>query len=142
VNARLAAGAWAAVEREATANYPHEACGVLLGRAGEPLDVLEAHPCPNLNRERSRDRYLIDPREQLRIERDGRERGLDVVGYFHSHPDHPAEPSATDLELSWESLLYLIVSVRDGRLQAGRGWRREPGSRSFAEIALESVPQL
>jgi proteasome lid subunit RPN8/RPN11 len=138
VKARLGAAAWSAVEAEARARYPHEICGVLLGRAGDPLAVSEAHVCPNVNVERSRDRYLIDPKEQVKIERSGRERGLDVVGYFHSHPDHPADASATDLEFSWEDLLYVIVSVRNGSVAAAKGWWRPAGARQFEEVALEA----
>lgn len=129
--------AWAAVEAHARQGYPQEVCGVLLGRAGETLQVQEAHPCSNRNVERAQDRYLIDPLQQMRFERDGRRRGLDVVGYFHSHPDHPALPSQTDLELSWENLLYLIVSVRHGKVVEAKAWQRAGGQKSFAEVALE-----
>jgi proteasome lid subunit RPN8/RPN11 len=124
------------LESYAQAGYPHEICGILLGRAGETAEIREAHSCPNLNAERSRDRYLIDPLEQMRVERDARARGLDVLGYFHSHPDHPAAASATDLELSWEDLVYLIVSVRDAKVVDRRAWRRAPGAKAFDEIPI------
>ncbi|HTB21089.1 MAG TPA: M67 family metallopeptidase [bacterium] len=129
--------ALAEVEARACAAYPHEACGVLLGRAGDPARILEAHACANAVTERARDRYLIDPLDQLRIEKDARARSLDVVGYYHSHPDHPAQASATDLEQSWERLLYLIVSVRAGRVEERRAWFRAPGRSSFEEVLLD-----
>jgi proteasome lid subunit RPN8/RPN11 len=137
VKAGIAPGAWAAVEAHVAKAYPDEACGVLLGLADGPFEVLEAHACANVNLERSRDRYLLDPAEQLRIEKDARLRSLDVVGYYHSHPDHPAQASLTDLEHSWEQVIYLIVSVREGRAVDRRAWFRPLGHRSFEEVALD-----
>jgi len=136
VRASLLPLALAEVEARASAAYPQEACGILLGRAGDPIQVLEAHACANVVTERARDRYLIDPLEQLRIEKDARARSLDVVGYYHSHPEHPASASATDLEQSWEQLLYLIVSVRGGRVEERRAWFRAPGQAAFEEVLL------
>jgi proteasome lid subunit RPN8/RPN11 len=139
VRVRFLPGVLAAVETEACRSYPHEACGILLGRAGDPSAVLEAHACANVNAERSRDRYLIDPVQQLRIEKDARLRSLDVVGYYHSHPDHPSQASATDLEQSWEQLVYLIVSVKEGRVADRRAWFRPLGAKAFEEAALDQV---
>ena len=118
---------------EAEQGYPHEVCGILLGLDGA---LTEAWPTKNLNEVRSRDRYLIDPQDQLRIEKDARVRGLEVLGYYHSHPDHPALPSSTDLELSWEGVIYVIVGVEAGKVAAVTAWRREVGQRAFIEEAL------
>lgn len=137
MKARLSPGAWAAIEAQVRGGYPHEACGVLLGRAGENAEILEAHACANLNTERAQDRYLIDPRDQLTIEKGARLRSLDVVGYFHSHPDHPAAASATDLDQSWEQLVYLIVSVREGRVADRKAWFRPAGKLAFEEVGLD-----
>ena len=120
--------------------YPHETCGVLLGRFAEgPVEVLEAHACGNANTDRAADRYRIEPQDQLRIEKQARARGLDVVGYYHSHPDHPSQASATDLAQSWEGVLYLILAVEKG--QAGRlqGWWRSGGEAAFSEVSIETV---
>ena len=65
-------------------------------------------------RESERNRFLIDPLEQLRVEKDARARGLDVLGYYHSHPDHPARPSNYDREHAWPWYSYVIVSVQRG----------------------------
>jgi proteasome lid subunit RPN8/RPN11 len=137
VKVRLLPGAWAAIEAQVCGGYPHEACGVLLGRAGENAEILEAHACANVNTERAQDRYLIAPLDQLRIEKDARMRALDVVGYYHSHPDHPAAASATDLQLSWEQLVYLIVSVREGRAVDRKAWFRPSGKLAFEEVGLD-----
>ena len=76
--------------------YPQECCGVLLGRMEEEeRQVVETVRCGNTRADRPQDRYNIDPRELVRIQRQGRERGLDVFGFYHSHPDHPARWSQT-----------------------------------------------
>lgn len=132
----LGAAAWDAVRAQAEAGYPHEVCGVLLGRAGS---VVEARACANLAVDRAHDRYQMDPRDQLRIEKDARQRGLETLGYYHSHPDHPADASATDLDLSWEGVHYLIVAVHQGRVTDQRSWWREDHSAVFRreELSIE-----
>ena len=131
---RLGPAAWAALRGQAEAGYPHEVCGILLGRDGR---ADEAHACPNLAVDRAHDRYQMDPAAQLRIEKDARVRGLEVLGYYHSHPDHPADASATDLALSWEGVHYLIVAVRQGRVVDQRLWWREPHSAAFRPETLD-----
>ncbi|HVQ29373.1 MAG TPA: M67 family metallopeptidase, partial [Vicinamibacteria bacterium] len=75
------------------AGYPFEACGALLGRSG---DVRRVAPLENRETEKPRVRYAIDPRDLVTLDREARGEGLEIVGYFHSHPDHPARPSETD----------------------------------------------
>ena len=97
--------------------YPHECCGVLLGRMeDDQRHVVEIVRCGNTRDDRPQDRYHIDPRELVRIQRQGRERQLDIVGFYHSHPDHPARWSQTDLaEAHWIGCSYVITSVEKGR---------------------------
>jgi proteasome lid subunit RPN8/RPN11 len=97
--------------------YPHECCGVLLGHMeGDDRRVSEVVACGNTRDDRPQDRFNIDPRELVRIQRQGRERGLDIVGFYHSHPDHPARWSQTDLaEAHWIGCSYVITSVVEGR---------------------------
>jgi proteasome lid subunit RPN8/RPN11 len=101
--------------------YPHECCGVLLGRfnddgAGGGLKtVSRTARCGNTRDDSPQNRYNIDPRELIRIQREGRERGEDIVGFYHSHPDHPAQWSPTDLaEAHWFGCSYVITSVEKG----------------------------
>ncbi|HSE49464.1 MAG TPA: M67 family metallopeptidase [Terriglobales bacterium] len=96
--------------------YPEECCGVLLGRArGDTREVVEARACANA-RAGTRDRYAIAPGELIAAQRAARERGLELLGFYHSHPDHPPEPSATDrVEAYWEGSSYVIVSVTRGQ---------------------------
>ncbi len=135
------------MRRHALDTYPEECCGILLGRAGEPgagdlereRRVARALPARNLNRERAADRYLLDPADQFRAERQARIEGLEVLGFYHSHPDHPCLPSATDLQLSWEGYSYLILAVREGSGVEERCWRRAPGNPArFSEEALRT----
>ena len=95
----------------AAAAYPDEGCGVLIGRFDDDVaQVVEATSGTNLNTDRSRDRYLLDPADIVRADRDARARGLDVLGYWHSHPDHPAWPSQFDTDHAWLDYVYVIVN--------------------------------
>lgn len=132
----LARTAEAAIRQHGKSGYPHEVCGVLLGRSGDPVTVLEAVACGNANTERAQDRYLLDPQDQLRVEKDARARGLEVVGYYHSHPDHSSGASETDRAQSWEGLAYLILAVEKGRDAKIQAWWREVGANAFAEMTL------
>ena len=95
-------GTEAELRRLAAAAYPSEGCGVLVGSAGDDgaVSVRSVSAARNLS-ERGRDRYELDPLAIVRAERAAREAGLDVVGFWHSHPDHPAEPSRLDTERAW-----------------------------------------
>jgi proteasome lid subunit RPN8/RPN11 len=112
------------LEAWALAGHPRETCGLLVGRTrGERVEVGTAVCARNLNTERARDRYEIDPRDFLAADRLARERGDEIVGVWHSHPDHPAEPSETDRLAAWEGWSYLIVAVTRERVTAMRSWR-------------------
>src|SRR2546430_14778033 len=102
--------------------YPHECCGVLLGHFDDngaefvTKTVSRIARCGNTREGSPQNRYQIDPRELIRIQREGRERGEDIVGFYHSHPDHPARWSQTDLaEAHWIGCSYVITSVEKGK---------------------------
>ena len=98
--------------------YPHECCGVLLGTFGEDgaKSVTRSAECGNTRADSPHNRYHIDPKELIRIQREGRDRGEDIVGFYHSHPDHPAQWSQTDLaEAHWIGCSYVITSVEKGK---------------------------
>ena len=108
---------WDKLRRHGEETYPHECCGVLLGEIdGEGAKVVKAAVrCNNQRSDSPHDRYLIDPRELVRIQREAREHGQDIVGFYHSHPDHPARWSQTDLaEAHWTGCSYIITSVMNG----------------------------
>jgi proteasome lid subunit RPN8/RPN11 len=109
---------YAAIRRHGEETYPHECCGVLLGRFEDDgtRTVTTATRCGNTRTDSAHNRYNIDPKELVRIQREGRERGEDIVGFYHSHPDHPAQWSKTDLaEAHWFGCSYVITSVEKGK---------------------------
>jgi proteasome lid subunit RPN8/RPN11 len=118
----LSKSVYAALRQHGEETYPHECCGVLLGHfeddsAGSvSKTVSRMARCGNTRDDSPHNRYNIDPRELIRIQREGRERGEDIVGFYHSHPDHPARWSSTDLaEAHWFGCSYVITSVEKGK---------------------------
>lgn len=132
-----------AIRRHGEAEYPHECCGLLIGRIDEAgrKFVLEVYPISNAREEEARhNRSLILPGEYLRGERYARGQGLDVVGNYHSHPDHPAAPSQFDLDHAWPTWSYIIVSVGAGHALDVRSWEMRTDRSKFdaEEIAKGS----
>lgn len=105
------------IREHGEATYPHECCGVLLGKTvGDGREVTATVRCDNSRTDSPHNRYGIEPRELVRIQRQARERGLDIVGFYHSHPDHPARWSPTDFaEAHWIGCSYVITSVEAGQ---------------------------
>ena len=104
--------------------YPQETCGLLLGRTHlGRTETTRAMRAKNLNRARARDRYDLDPLDFLEADAAARAAGLEIVGVWHSHPDHPAEPSETDRAAAWEGWSYGIVEVTKAGARALRSWR-------------------
>jgi proteasome lid subunit RPN8/RPN11 len=98
--------------------YPDECCGVLLGKhvAGEGNHVREIVRAGNTRVDSAHNRYHIAPQELVKIQRQARGLGLDIVGFYHSHPDHPAQWSVTDFaEAHWLGCSYIITSVEQGK---------------------------
>jgi proteasome lid subunit RPN8/RPN11 len=130
----LGVGADARIRELAAAAYPDEGCGVLLGfLSGARVEVVDATSGTNLSTDRSRDRYLLDPDDIVRADRDARARDLDIVGFWHSHPDHPARPSQFDTDHAWVDYVYVIVNTTtdgagdlNGFTLAGEGEPFEP----------------
>jgi proteasome lid subunit RPN8/RPN11 len=103
------------IRRHGEAAYPAECCGVMLGRVeGTAKEVVRLSPAVN-RRTDDPHRYLIAPDDLRQLEREVREAGQEIVGYYHSHPDHPARPSAFDAEHAWPWYSYLIVHIDRGR---------------------------
>jgi proteasome lid subunit RPN8/RPN11 len=109
---RIRRPAFEAIQAHGSDGYPDEICGLMLGNDHVVTDVRRAR---NIIVERSRDRYEIDPLDQIRIQREADAAGLDVIGYYHSHPDHPAQASRFDTERAWAGYVYVIVSIEKGK---------------------------
>lgn len=147
-----------AIRRHGVRDYPSECCGILLGSAnGEVKQVREVVALKNLRhdpelaqkllpledptRETERNRFLIDPREQIRVEKDARARQMDVLGYYHSHPDHPARPSVYDREHAWPWYSYMIVSVERGEPKELASWVLSEDRARFLPEPVETAPE-
>jgi proteasome lid subunit RPN8/RPN11 len=134
-----------AVERHAAATYPEECCGVLMGRplgGGGGSLVERVRPVDNARADSRGNRYLLHPETVLAAEKEARRLGLRVVGYYHSHPDHPSRPSEFDREHAWPGLSYVIVSVRDGEVADARSWRLTDDRERFEQEELTSEVPL
>jgi proteasome lid subunit RPN8/RPN11 len=121
--------------------YPFEGCGMLLGRAvnGRKV-VVDVLPTGNAREvEAQHNRYLIPPEEILQGELEAEERGLDVIGYFHSHPDHPARPSEFDRDHAWPWYSYLILSIMDGKAEDSRAWQLREDRSGFEAETIVSL---
>ena len=114
---RIGQSQYEALRRHGEETYPYECCGVLLGRFEDGGRVVTSTArCGNTRDDSPQNRYHIDPKEVIRIQREGRERQEDIIGFYHSHPDHPARWSSTDLaEAHWFGCSYVITSVERGR---------------------------
>jgi proteasome lid subunit RPN8/RPN11 len=126
------------IRRHLERAYPEEGCGVLLGREGDAArEVERAIELDNLREDERERRYVISPEQFLASERAARADGLDVLGFYHSHPDHPARPSGFDLEHAWPWYSYLIASVARGRLVDLRSWRLRGDRGAFDEEPVD-----
>jgi proteasome lid subunit RPN8/RPN11 len=122
--------------KEAKAAYPHECCGLFVGTINDSgKKVHEVYPVENKNKVRAADRYEIDPKEFDRIDREAAKKGWSIAGIYHSHPDHPAEPSAFDKDCAsaWVEYSYIIISVKDGVDDELRCWRFDTGKQDVEE---------
>jgi proteasome lid subunit RPN8/RPN11 len=110
-----------AIRREGERAYPAECCGVLAGRPGTNKEVLRLVPIAN-RRTDDPHRYLIGPDDLREVEAELRRAELEVLGFYHSHPDHPAAPSGFDTEHAWPWYSYLIVRVESGHAAETTSW--------------------
>jgi proteasome lid subunit RPN8/RPN11 len=124
-------------------DYPYECCGLLLGSfldEGGGKVCTETYPISNAREEEAkRNRFLIQPEELMRGEKYARSKGLDVVGFYHSHPDDRAVPSAYDLDHAWPVYSYIVVSVKSGRAEDLLSWEMQPDRSRFNEEEILTI---
>ncbi len=138
---KIGRNAYQEIRRHGEETYPHECCGVLLGQmnAGERL-VTSIVRCGNTRADSPHNRYHIDPHDLVRIQREGRERGEDIVGFYHSHPDHPAQWSSTDLaEAHWYGCSYVITSVEKDKAATTNSFELTGGDESDKKFLDEKI---
>jgi proteasome lid subunit RPN8/RPN11 len=125
----------AAIQQHGEATYPRECCGFLLGQIEKGRRIVkQTRPAPNQRSDSPQNRYEISPQDYIRADRIGREAGLEIVGFYHSHPDHPARPSQFDLENAWPELIYMIVAVNDGKAGKMTAWMLADDRSSFSSV--------
>jgi proteasome lid subunit RPN8/RPN11 len=129
------------IRREGESAYPAECCGVLAGRVGENKEVLKMVPVVNRRTDDPR-RYLISPDDLLRITLNLRRTDLEVLGYYHSHPDHPAVPSEFDSQNAWPWYSYIIVRVDRGRAGELTSWVLEDDCSAMHQESLEVLSEV
>ncbi|HET7559839.1 MAG TPA: M67 family metallopeptidase [Limnochordia bacterium] len=132
----IAPQAFEAMLEHARATFPEECCGLMVGRFGEAeRHIVRVSRARNLNTERAHDRFELDPADFLRVQRtlvDDEE----IVGFYHSHPDHPPKPSPTDTARAFPVYSYIIIGVQHGRRTLARSWRYDEGRAAFTEEVL------
>jgi proteasome lid subunit RPN8/RPN11 len=122
------------IRRHAVADYPAECCGVLTGAGNGRITA--ADPLANRSATDRNRRFLVNPDQYREAEARAAAAGQELVGFYHSHPDHPAVPSAFDLAHAWPNLSYVIVSVRSGEATDVRSWRLRADRSAFDEEPL------
>ena len=104
-------------------SYPYECCGVLIGIPGVSAIVMEVRRLTNVNKEMPTRRYDVDPLELAKADSEAEARGFEIIGIYHSHPDHPARPSKYDLNHAWRHLSYIVMSIENGKAKEITSWR-------------------
>jgi proteasome lid subunit RPN8/RPN11 len=131
--------------------YPHECCGALLGRDSEfvkdatdsgqraeaPREVLRLFPLANRNGDSPRNRFMVTGEDVRKAELAAQDQGLEIVGWYHSHPDHPAHPSEYDRDHAWPWYSYIIVSVHHGAAGDMTSWRLSNDRQEFLPEGIE-----
>lgn len=119
--------------------YPQECCGALLGRDDEnSREVLDLVPLTNRRNDSPRNRFEVTPDDVRLAEKTARERQLELLGWYHSHPDAPARPSEFDREHAWPWYSYIIVSVQKGEPREMTSWRLEDDRNAYHSEAIET----
>lgn len=130
-----------AIRRHGEETYPHECCGALLGRLGAiGWEVEAAVKAGNTRTDAAHNRYHIAPAELVKIEREARQQGLSIAGFYHSHPDHPAQWSQTDFaEAHWLGCSYVITSVAKGKATVTNSFQLTGASEESKQFATETI---
>jgi proteasome lid subunit RPN8/RPN11 len=133
------------IRQHGAESYPNECCGALLGRDadGEAIparvarEVLEIFPLVNRREDSPRNRFFVSVEDVHNADKAAQAQGLDLIGWYHSHPDHPARPSEYDREHAWPWYSYIIVSVHNGNPRDMTSWRLQDDRSAFVAEEVE-----
>jgi len=132
----ITAAVASAIRRHGEETFPHECCGALIGTDG---GVTAAVPLSNTTEEGPRRRFLVRPADYRQAEQRAAELDGELLGFYHSHPDHPARPSQYDLDHAWPFFSYIIVSVQAGKPGDMTSWRLQEDRSAFDQEELSWV---
>lgn len=123
-------------------DYPYECCGILIGDY-ETKKVVQVYEAENIRKDRKNDRYQIKPEDQFKADEIAREKDLDVIGFYHSHPDHPNAPSQFDLDMAINAMQFgisfLIVATKEGKETDPKSWILSDEDNQFHEEEIKLV---
>jgi len=132
------------IRQHGVETYPYECCGALLGRDARsdtapiaPREIVDLFPLINRRDDSPRNRFAVRPLDVIEADRAAQALGLDVVGWYHSHPDHPARPSEYDREHAWPWYSYIIVSVNERAPRDMTSWRLRDDRSGYTEERIE-----
>jgi proteasome lid subunit RPN8/RPN11 len=131
---RLEAGIAEAIRNHGVETYPNECCGALIGTGGV---VSHVAPLPNTTDEGARRRFLIRPSDYKFVEGEATRLNQELLGFYHSHPDHPARPSQYDLDHAFPFFWYVIVSIQQSQPERMTVWRLADDRSQFVEATLD-----
>jgi proteasome lid subunit RPN8/RPN11 len=134
---RLGSGVLEAIQQHGRETYPQECCGALIGRDGE---VASTVALPNITDEGPRRRFRVSDADYMKVERAASAANADLLGFYHSHPDHPARPSQYDLDHALPFFSYVIISVASGTPGDVRSWKLRDDRSAFDEEPLNLRP--
>lgn len=127
------------IEAHGVDTFPHECCGALLGREGDAgREVIELLPLPNRREDSPRNRFELTPDDVRLAEKTARGKRLDLLGWYHSHPNAPARPSEFDREHAWPWYSYIIVSIQSGEPKDMTSWRLRDDRASYDSEVIEA----
>lgn len=127
-----------AIKEHGQRSYPEECCGVLLGKAFQrgQRHITEMLALENRNLDSRQNRFLIGPEDMRQVEKYARGKGIELLGFYHSHPDCPARPSQFDLHHAWPWYAYIIVSIQQGCADSMTCWELEDDRSRFRSVEL------
>lgn len=119
--------------------YPHECCGLMVGDSYDSKEVKDYRIIPNINKERANDRYIMDPHVFNKVDEELREKKLEILGIYHSHPDHPSRPSEFDRAHAWPIYSYVVIACEKGKKTQAQSWVINESTEQFEEEPLEII---
>ncbi|RUM50835.1 MAG: hypothetical protein DSY47_00780 [Hydrogenothermus sp.] len=130
------------IKKQGEEGYPYEICGFMLGKIdyeNNIREVKEVLQVENQNKERANDRFEISPKDYLKVEDYAEKNGVQIIGIYHTHPDHPDKPSKTDLMFAQPDMSYIIMSVNNGKAENWRSWELDLEKNEFKEEKVEII---